>query len=186
MRNISTGLADHFLAKGFISDSDRDIYVYGAEILLNTITFFITSLILGILTGRVMDTLIIFAVFMPVRSLVGGYHAASGEKCLVISLAVMYAIMVAYPHVSVLPAAGMVAFSNWVVFMYAPVLHAHCPHSFDYRKVLRKRARMLAVCVTVIIVALYPFSMGIAALVSTTYFCAAISAWLVILSSNES
>jgi accessory gene regulator B len=64
-----------------ISEDDREIYIYGLELILNSLLVAGTIVTLGILLNRIVITIIFLTVFSSIRSYSGGYHANQYWKC---------------------------------------------------------------------------------------------------------
>ena len=64
-----------------ISEEDREVYIYGLELLLNSLLVVGTIMLLGILFNRILMTSIFLIIFCSIRSYSGGYHANQYWKC---------------------------------------------------------------------------------------------------------
>lgn len=64
-----------------ISEEDREVYIYGLELILNSLLVVGTIILLGILFNKVITTVIFLMVFCSIRSYSGGYHASQYWKC---------------------------------------------------------------------------------------------------------
>jgi len=68
------------------NDEEREIYVYGWEMILSTICVVATILILSVVTGRFVSTVLYLACFFSIRSCAGGSHASTYLGCYITSL----------------------------------------------------------------------------------------------------
>ncbi|MDF2877584.1 MAG: hypothetical protein K0S30_680 [Clostridia bacterium] len=64
-----------------ISEDDREVYIYGLELILNSLLVVGTIITLGILINRLIITAVFLVVFWSIRSYSGGYHANQYWKC---------------------------------------------------------------------------------------------------------
>jgi accessory gene regulator B len=64
-----------------ISEDDREVYIYGLELMLNSLLVVGTIVALGVLLDRVLVTGVFLVVFCSIRSYSGGYHANRYWKC---------------------------------------------------------------------------------------------------------
>lgn len=64
-----------------IADEQYEACRYGCEALLHTVLSTMGLLIIGLLSHRILETLLIVAVFYVNQTLGGGYHAISHFKC---------------------------------------------------------------------------------------------------------
>lgn len=71
--------------------TDRDIYIYGLEVILLNGLLMISFLIMSIWLDMLIHFLAFIIFFVPLRVFVGGYHAKHSETCFILSN-VMYLI----------------------------------------------------------------------------------------------
>lgn len=64
-----------------ISEEDRDIYIYGLELLLNGLLVIGTIILLGVLFNKILITGVFLLIFCSLRMYSGGYHANQYWKC---------------------------------------------------------------------------------------------------------
>lgn len=64
-----------------ISEDDREVYIYGLELILNSLLVVGTIVTLGVLLNKVLITVVFLVVFCSIRSYAGGYHANQYWKC---------------------------------------------------------------------------------------------------------
>lgn len=84
---VISALTDRLIKRGQIPEEDRDIYIYGFDIILYTIWSTAVLLIIGFISGQFWAGLIIVAGFYTLQSSGGGYHANSHIKCLLTMIA---------------------------------------------------------------------------------------------------
>lgn len=92
--NLAVDIAFLLIKNKIVDIQQRDVYVYGLEVILLNgsllLLFFITSLLCGAMTN--FWAYLIF--FLPLRIFSGGYHAKSSESCFVLST-IMYGLSIA-------------------------------------------------------------------------------------------
>lgn len=88
MDKIASKIANNLVALEVIDRRDIAIYRYGLEVLLLSLLEIVGILFLACFIGNFCETVIYFAVFIPIRLFAGGYHALTRLKCLLISLIV--------------------------------------------------------------------------------------------------
>lgn len=71
-----------FVKNGLVKEENQCIYTYGAELLISGLFSTITVLILGIVLGRLIETLLLMLPFYFIRIYAGGYHAETYRNCL--------------------------------------------------------------------------------------------------------
>ncbi len=137
--------------KDTIDEEDIDIYTYGFEVLMDSVLETALLLVLGLVIGRIVETLVFICAFGVLRSFTGGYHASSKIVCTfmtsstcVINIA-FSCIMSKYTSLTlVLGLIGVV-----VIWICAPKAHANKPLSDQQR--IRNRAISRMLCVIYII-----------------------------------
>ncbi|MDD3570553.1 MAG: accessory gene regulator B family protein [Lachnospiraceae bacterium] len=146
--------ADWLVTNGAVSE-DHDIYVYGAEYILNEIISDFLLIFTGFLFNKVFEVFAWMLFFTPLRIHLGGTHASSHLKCIISSVFLCYICVYAYPLVVNYPVLTAVIslISLVTVFKIAPVVHPNHPVSDARMKKMRKMA-LLIVCIEVIISAI--------------------------------
>lgn len=146
---LSGKLADALQGGGAIQASDRELYVYGLDVLLSTAANILCVLALGLLLGRVPEAAVYLLCFAALRSAAGGYHAGTHLACLLILLAAFGISMTPF---LLLPesaygwlTASLSAASLAAVLILAPAPHENRPASG--KELLR--FRRLSICIAV-------------------------------------
>ncbi len=84
-----TFLADRvtklLICKKVIKDDDREIYQYGFEQVFNTLINIATMLLLGIILGKIYQSIVLTVSFAAVRSYSGGYHVSTSIRCYILT-----------------------------------------------------------------------------------------------------
>ncbi|RXZ77078.1 hypothetical protein EBB07_32860 [Paenibacillaceae bacterium] len=96
LNRIATGLHDRIIASGAQAPS-IPVIQYALHILFNTFSTAAAALLIGALTGKFVDTLIVLLMFSMIRYLSGGFHLKSGVWCTIVSTCVLVVI----PHIPV-------------------------------------------------------------------------------------
>lgn len=142
VHKLSSKITTFFINRGSIKADDREMYEYCFEVLLSTIINLLLLIVIGIATGKYLETFIFAVVFMLSREVCGGYHARTHLGC-VCSLLVLYGAMLGltYLNANVLFILSLVFFSiAFIVFLLiAPVDCANKRISKEERTKLRKR-----------------------------------------------
>lgn len=146
---LSIRIADFLCKKGVIEEEDKEIYVYGYELLISSFFGVFITLIFGILLGRIPETLLFLIVFIITRQRCGGFHANHFLTCIltftltylsVIFLS-MYMLEIDYRLMMVL----MLILYGITIFRFAPMEHKNKPLSEDVKKVNRIKSIQLSI-----------------------------------------
>ena len=86
INKLSALLTDKLLAKGSITEDERELYIYGFFMLLSYIMYFVLACIFGILFKCFIESIIFYIAFQFIRRYAGGYHAATETRCEILSI----------------------------------------------------------------------------------------------------
>lgn len=148
---LAVNIADFLLCDGTIQKEDYDIYVYGYEILLDTVTQLAVLLVAGVVTHVFFETVVFLLVFSYIRKYSGGYHASTKCMCNIITYLVWGIVM----HCSILFELSIMikivlcATVTVITYCRAPVEHPNKPIGEEcvvYRKKALCRVMIVAFC----------------------------------------
>lgn len=74
-------LADFLCVKGVVSEDEKEIYIYGYEMIITTILGAVLVFAIALLTGRFEEAFCFFTVFVITRQFCGGYHSKTRIMC---------------------------------------------------------------------------------------------------------
>jgi len=142
-RNLAEDISFLLITHKIVKIEERDIYVYGLEVLLLNGSLLLLYLLISWLSGTMMNFLAYTMFFFPLRIFSGGYHTRKSECCFVMST-VMYGISVAVTKFLPLlyldfywRVAGVI--SVLIIFIFAPLINANNP----LNEVQQKRNRII-------------------------------------------
>jgi accessory gene regulator B len=125
IKRISESIATEMVSAGVIEQDEWEVYQYSMEITIAMVLNIITSVILFAVFGRLLEGLIFFAAFLPLRTSSGGYHASTHFRCYLLSIVIILAFIAslkAVPDKSLYPASVFMGFiSSVVIFALTPV-----------------------------------------------------------------
>lgn len=161
IEELSNRITDFFIEKKVIDKGDRDIYVYGSEILISEVLCTILTLGIGIFLRHFVKTILYLSIYTLIRVYAGGYHAMSHKTCITI-FNVLYISLLAFVELlfylkisDILCVATVIAMT--IIFKLAPVE--------DPRKMLdgyqigkyRKKTRRRTIFCGVFLIVIYLF-----------------------------
>lgn len=124
---LSRTLAGAMVDAGAASKENREVYEYGLEILLSTAASVVCVLLAGAVLGKLLETLAFLVVFIALRSVAGGFHAATHLRCFLLTMAA-YAASIALVHVIPVACAGWAAIAVAMVALILVAMLAPAPH----------------------------------------------------------
>lgn len=86
MNQLAQNITNFFIAKNVIKITERDIYVYGFELMLSGIVSAVMILFVGAVFHEFFHAVIFLFIMIPVRMFTGGYHADTHFTCNVVFL----------------------------------------------------------------------------------------------------
>lgn len=92
--NLAVDIAFLLIKNKIVDIQQRDVYVYGLEVILLNGSLLIVFLITSLLCGAMTNFWAYLIFFLPLRIFSGGYHAKSSESCFVLST-IMYGLSIA-------------------------------------------------------------------------------------------
>lgn len=92
--NLAVDIAFLLIKNKIVDIRQRDVYVYGLEVILLNCSLLIMFLIASLLCGEIINFFAYFIFFIPLRLFSGGYHAEKSESCFVLST-IMYGVSIA-------------------------------------------------------------------------------------------
>ena len=157
-RNLAEDIAFLLIKHKILDVEQRDIYIYGLEVILLNGGLVLMFLTISLLFGVMINFWAYLIFFLPIRIFSGGYHAKTSERCFVLST-VMYGLSIALTKFIPLlytlwewRIAGIV--SLFVILVMAPLINENNPLS----KTQRKRNRIIVYILLVLDLAFFILS----------------------------
>ena len=150
---LAQDISFYLIANKIIDIEDRDIYIYGLELLISTLLTSISILILGFFIGEFISALVYLLVYFLLKSYTGGYHAKHYYECYIYSI-LFYIILVIIKNVTLAvyqPIFGLLSliFSVIIIFEFAPVENKNNPkikeEIIKNKKIARRRILILSI-----------------------------------------
>ena len=158
--NLSTRLGNK-LDKG---EEEKAILNYGLFIIMHTFIGIIITLLVGLITGMLIEILLITITSALFKRYTGGSHASTPERCLIIGvilsliLSILCRFIVINIDINKIVFAGMIiiAFSYYMIYYNCPVSSKNKPLKNEKtRKKLKKKAFILLNIYTILLIMLY-------------------------------
>lgn len=93
LQKISFRLSDVIARRVGTDEDTREVYQYAFELILSTVIGFAAILFIAGITSGLIYGVVFLLAFSSLRSVAGGYHAATYLKCFVISCGVFAAVI---------------------------------------------------------------------------------------------
>lgn len=147
---IAEWLTSNLEENRIIQSEDRELYKFGLEQFMMIALNLITTLVIGLIFHCLIPIIVFMAVYIPLRSFAGGFHAKTPLRCYIYSIIILICAALA---VNYMPPAGIVYYaltvlSFAIIFALAPVGSENKPLDDIEVTVYRKRARII-LCIDV-------------------------------------
>lgn len=93
MEKLSIRITEFLLKKQYIEESMYNIYQYGMQMTLEMGFSFITSVFICCMWGKIIEGIIFFVIFIPLRSYLGGFHMKNYRTCYICSCITLVAVL---------------------------------------------------------------------------------------------
>lgn len=149
-RNLAEDIAFLLITHKIIDIKQRDIYIYGLEVILLNGGLLLVFLLISLLFSVMINFWSYLIFFLPLRIFSGGYHAKTSECCFIMST-IMYGFSVAVTKL--LPLlytdfywwiAGVA--SILIILIFAPLINTNNP----LNEVQKKRNRIIVYSLIII------------------------------------
>ena len=91
--NLAEDIAFYLIVHDVLDIEQREVYIYGLEVILLNGGLLLVFLIISLLLGVMMNFWAYLIFFLPLRIFSGGYHAKTSERCFVLST-ILYGISI--------------------------------------------------------------------------------------------
>lgn len=130
-RKLAICITDKFVSKKLISDSKKDIYAYGFEMLISILVYFVEFLVISLITQTLESSLFFLCGLFIVRKVAGGHHANNYISCNFLSTANHILFVFLVKQVNVNTSYHFITltllFSTATILLVAPVDHKNKP-----------------------------------------------------------
>lgn len=141
--SIAEKITIHLESNNAFKSDDRAIYQYGIQQGLSIMLNLSTTLLLGIVTGMIWESIIFLAAYMLLRRYAGGFHAKTPARCYIYSsVMVLLALLgIKYMCNSILISICMFIVGSLIIFLFSPIEDKNKPLDAAEQLVYQKRTR---------------------------------------------
>lgn len=149
---LSERISEWLLASEAISREDKEIYQYGIQQGMIVLLNLGTTMVIGMVFGRLLESILFMAAYIPLRSYAGGYHAKTAVRCYFFSILMMSAVLwvMRYVTYSGLVCGCLTAVSGSMIWFLVPVEDRNKPLDDVEKVVYRKRARRIVLAESIL------------------------------------
>jgi accessory gene regulator B len=143
-------ITKYWVKNNIIHEDDCDIYEYGLDLLVFSLLNYMCIFLTAIVINRLIESVILFVIMIPLQSCGGGYHAKTHFRCFLIMYIGWWIMMWMIPHVNYMESTLISTSSVVLIFFLAPVPNANVPISELRRQKLKIMIRVIAVVAGII------------------------------------
>lgn len=156
---LSDKIINRFICKNVIDEEDREIYNYGLNRILTVIFNVFTTLVLGVVFGKIYQIIVFLIAFMMLRTYSGGYHANTPTKCYFLTAISITAVLSVMKFVVIdeLVCLGLMILSALIIILLSPIGTENKPLDEIEKMIYRKKTIfiwMIEVCVMLVFIVL--------------------------------
>ena len=141
-------IADYLSNNEIVKPEDKEIYIYGLEVILSTAANLLIVTLLGCALGLFVQTVVFVIAFAVLRVYAGGYHAKTHRSCIVTFTAIYLVNMILQrvtPDGIQRVLGSIIALTALVlIFTLAPIEHKNRPFEGNEYCKFKKMSRIIA------------------------------------------
>lgn len=156
---IASSVVEKLTNSTTVSDTEKELYLYGFFILISQILYFIITIIIGILLDIVSLSVVFYISFQFIRRYAGGIHASSELKCEIISTTSIFICLLCVKSNVMfdiqIPTLILTLLASIVIFIFCPLDTPEKPLTEEELRYFRKIALIiLAIMLSIIIISI--------------------------------
>ncbi len=149
---LSRRIGDDLVRSNVVKAEDAEIYIYGINQILISVLNVFSALIIGLIFGVFFEILVFMAVYIPLRSYAGGYHARTPLRCYIFSVVMLIAVSLGLKYLCIAEWVYYVVFALAIIIIciFSPVEDKNKPLDDIERKIYKKRTIAITMIETLI------------------------------------
>lgn len=157
--SVANNITNYLICKKVIKDDDREIYQYGFEQVFSSLLNIATMLLLGIILGKIYQSLVLILSFMALRSYSGGYHANTPLQCYLLTVMSISAALSIMKFITIdrFICWGLLVLSSVVILLLSPIGSKNKPLDEIEKIIYRKKTIIVwsvETCVAIVFIIL--------------------------------
>lgn len=141
MEKIAKKLTDYVIKKEIIDEADRKVYEYGFMIMMEIGLFALFSLFICLYLHMVVEGMLFFLIFAPLRSYAGGLHLDRFSSCFILSCLTFSGILLTVEsiHLSNMTAVIILIILQIFIYVLYPVENINRKVDKEENRYFKKR-----------------------------------------------
>lgn len=156
IEGLANSFVDYLDRENYLKE-DREIYLHGTKLIISELLGTIVLLVIGLITGNLIEAIIYEVVISTTRSIMGGYHSNSYVGCIGVysGFFLIGVIFLNYHHFSLNELLIIAGMGSLNIFVLAPVDHVNKVASVKKRQVYKLYSRITLLIYLIIMAALF-------------------------------
>lgn len=157
--SAANNITNYLICEKVIKDDDCEIYQYGFEQVFSSLLNIATMLLLGIILGKIYQSLVLILSFMALRSYSGGYHANTPLHCYLLTVMSISAALLIMKFITIdrFICLGLLVLSSVVILLLSPIGSQNKPLDEIEKIIYRKKTIIVwsvETCVAIVFIIL--------------------------------
>lgn len=173
MTNMKNNIIGGMIKYGIIEEEDAEVYSYGLKLLIMYGYIFVFVIIVSSQMGCLLEGMFFLISYKLLRSCTGGYHAKNAIRCFfassIVFVGAMFYIRNYSLNIYIIVLCAVLSIT--VVFCCAPLIDRNKPLSENECSYNRKRARIIVIVETVVMMMGYRWDTSLGVAVLTGMLC---------------
>lgn len=146
IQSISEEISLRLVTYKIISIENRKYYTYGIELVLNNFIIFLSIVLIGVLTKKILISLIYVVTYCSIRNYVGGYHCKTHLKCYCTTISLYLLMLFLNYYLSnsrLIISYSLILIAIPVIYIFTPVDYGKDSITEDERQKYRIKSIIL-------------------------------------------
>ncbi|CEK36649.1 accessory gene regulator [[Clostridium] sordellii] len=153
-KEISMKTTKLLIENNIIDQEDKNIYEYGFETLIYFTVNILIALIIGLIFGKLLNTIVFLICYCTIRQFSGGYHANSYGKC-TLTFVFIYLVTIFISHnLNILKFKYILILisiiNSFIIWNIAPLEHRNNPLSSNDKVHYKKISTKISILISII------------------------------------
>lgn len=147
MKRLQEVLTDYVIQKGMVKEEDRELYEYGFTMTIEVGLFVLSCLFVSLYLHMLMEGILFFLIFAPLRAYAGGLHLDKFHSCFILSCLTFSGILliVRYVHIPMLFSFIALFILEAAVYALYPVENINREVDSDENRFFKKKLKIFLV-----------------------------------------
>lgn len=158
-KKVSRIITDHFISDKIIENEKKEIYYFGFEVFLSSLTYAIIFLSTAIISHTCIESMLFLFGFITIRLIAGGFHANTYFVCHLLSVInhICFILLIQFCPMEFMNsiAITLTLVSSILILLFAPVDHPNKPFIKTEERRFKRLSRVYSILLFIISILSY-------------------------------